>query len=208
MAELRHRLQVGRTEKYRHDLLNAFTAIEGATTLLAEETLSEADRAILSEKYGSGVRRLRLLLATGPESDHAVLDQVAASVAGDRPWRGRVKVAVGSDLVVAGSPSEIEEALRQLLIHAGLRLPAGAITVRALRKADRIEIWVDDFGPPLSARQLRSLRRLDHPRLMGRDVVDALPLAVRLVRAQGGHLLMETRPDGTSIGISWPDAGV
>jgi len=45
-----------------HDIANARTAVEGATSILATDTLSPADRATLGRLLASGVDRLRTLI--------------------------------------------------------------------------------------------------------------------------------------------------
>jgi hypothetical protein len=59
VAELRRRIGATVMRKYRHDLVNAFTAVEGAALLMARETLSETDRSTLAAVLGAGLSRLR-----------------------------------------------------------------------------------------------------------------------------------------------------
>ena len=49
---------------YRHELINAFTAIEGAAMILEQET-SEAERSQLHEMLASEIGHLRDLLDPG-----------------------------------------------------------------------------------------------------------------------------------------------
>ena len=64
-ADIRERVRAAGLRARRHDLANAITAIDGAAMILEREfgRLSEADRETLAHVVGSGVARLRGLMA-------------------------------------------------------------------------------------------------------------------------------------------------
>jgi signal transduction histidine kinase len=204
MVEVRERLEMARLRKHRHDLVNAFTAVEGAGLIMARESLSASDRSTLAEVLRSGLARFRTLLLSAPEDDHVVLADLAKSLLAEPGGHGAVEVDVSPDLEVRGSPAEITEAVRQLLTQASRRSPETPITLRAQRRGDRIGLWVEDRGPRFTARQRRDLlepeRRSSRPHPVGE-----LDIAFRLAREQGGEVSVEPRiGGGESFGVSWP----
>ncbi len=207
IAEVRRRVEEARAGTRRHDVVNAFTAVEGAATILARETLTSADRSTLAAVLGSGLTRLRGLVVAGPDDHQVALAEATGALVEQAGWHDRVRVEVAPDLVVAGSPGETAEAVRQLVTYAFGRAPSMPVTVRAARRGDRIELWVDDHGRQLTARQRREIMAPDlrRPGFARHDPVGGLRVAVGLARAQGGYVRVEARPGGgESFGISWP----
>jgi signal transduction histidine kinase len=208
VAEIRHHLETVRRREQRHDLVNALAAAEGAAMLLAREALDASDRAVLAEVLRSAMSALHDLLVAEPEDEHVSLASVAASLAADPAWRDRVLVGVAPDLVVvgpAGSTAQLTEALRRLLGHANARQPSGSLHLRGCRNGDRVELWVDDLGPGLTAEQRRRIRQRNDARSLRPNATNGLGVAIRLARAEGGYVLVEARPGGgESFGISWP----
>ncbi len=153
VAEVRQRLESARARARRHDLLNAFTAVEGAATILTQETLSPPDRSKLARLLGSGLRRVRELQFAEPDGGPAALAELIDSLAEEPDWPAGVDVPadvdvdVACDLMVAGRRDEIAETIRQVIEHAGKRAPGGPLAIRGRRRGDRTELWVDDRGP-------------------------------------------------------------
>ena len=89
IVEVRQRLESVRMQKYRHDVVNAFTAVEGAATLMSRDGLSAADRSTLVEVVDSGLTDLRHLLFTPATSNHVALSELITSVVADAGERDR-----------------------------------------------------------------------------------------------------------------------
>ena len=202
-AEVHLAISVAKGRKRRHDMVNAFMAVEGASIILARESLDASDRTKLSEVLESGMQRLRAMIVSdeGATVSTVALAQVAESLAEDMVWQGRLEVAVEAGLVGSGSPYEIIEAARQLLGHGNRRSPTTPLTLRGERCRDRVVLWVEDRGPETSG------RRRHWP--AGDGSVTGLHVATRLVQQQGGTVQSQARPGGgTSFGISLPAIGV
>ncbi len=151
IVEIRQRLETARRRNYHHELVNAFTAVEGAALIMTRETLTESDRVMLNSLLGSGLTRLRELLVAGPWDGRVALGDVAKSLALEGSWQDRLHVDVVPEVVVSGSLGEIREAVRQLLVYVMGRTESGPIVVRAHRSGERVGLAVDDQGPALSA---------------------------------------------------------
>ena len=172
IADIRQRLERARMRKHHHDLVNAFTAVEGAALIMTRETLTAADRSMLNSLLGSGLTRLRELVVAGVGENHVALGNVAMSLAQDPSWGGRVRVDVGPDMAVTGSPGEIGEAVRQLLIFALGRDPSNPVDVHAHRNGDQVELRIEDRGRQFSARERTAILEPRCPRWspLSRDV--------------------------------------
>jgi signal transduction histidine kinase len=208
-AEVRERLRIARARARRHDLVNAFTAVEGAATILARESIRPSDRTTLTDVLESGLTRVRALLASefAPDQAPISLGDAAALVAKQPPWDTLVDLQVPSDLVGAGSPAETEEAIRQVLAYAHWRAPTSALTIRGQHDGETAVLWVEDQGPQLSARQRRAFLEPDR-RLARSETVTTLHIAIRLTREQGGDFRIADRPGGgASFGICMPIPG-
>jgi hypothetical protein len=205
VAAMRRRFEEARTRRYRHDLINAFAAVDCAAILLTKDTLSAPDRATLVDLLGSGLEGLRRLLVPVPEEARVCLAELMASQAHEPGWPDAADVDVAPGLAVVGSSDEIMGAVGQVLSFAGRRSAGSAITVRGERRGDRVELWVEDRGRPLTPRERRDLLQPDRRRSLGPIPAGGLDVARRLVRDQGGDVTVWARPDGgESFGLSWP----
>ncbi len=187
--------------------MNAVAGVEGAFTLITQETLCASDRTTLTQMLVSGLSRLRGLASSGPEDDLTLLADVTASLAAEPAWHDRVLVDVATDMVVAGSPDEIMEAVRRLVAHSIDRSPTGWVRVCARRSSDgdRIELWVDNE---------RVLSRADDHCQTGGwvrrpwpapDTTMELEVAIRLAEGQRGEVRVKSEPGGgESLLFSWP----
>jgi hypothetical protein len=205
-AEVRERLRVTEAQAYRHELINAFAAIEGAAMILEQETL-EAERSQLHELLASEIGHLRDLLHPGRVPVERVsLADAAAELAREPEWQDRVELDVAPDLVATGLPGQTREAVRQVLGYVSRRAPAERLIVRGQRADGWVGLWVDDGGRVLSRRHRRALFDLTGDRL-GPEFPMALHVAVRLMRGQDGDLRVEARAGGAlSFGACLPAA--
>ena len=205
-AEVRERLRVVAADAYRHELINAYTAIEGAAMILEQETL-EAERSQLHEMLASEIGHLRDLLDPGRGPlERVSLADAAAELAREPEWHDRLELDVAPDLVATGLPGQTKEAVRQVLGYVSRRAPAGPVTVRGQRADEWVGLWVDGGRRVLSRRQRRAMFDLTGDRL-GPDFPMALHVAARLMRGQDGDLRVEARAGGVlSFGACLPTA--
>jgi hypothetical protein len=205
VAEVRLRLATAQRRRFRHDLINAFAAVDCAAILLAKETLTSRDRATLVDLLGSGLQGLRTLLMADPNEDGVDLAELMKSNGQEPGWPDVADVDVAPALVITGDAGEIAEAIRLVVTHASGRASATRATVRGGRNANRVELWVEDRGPQLTPQERRDLLHPDLRRSTGAVFPGGIDVAIRLVRGQGGEVKVDARPDGgESFGISWP----
>lgn len=207
MAEVLRRLEAVRVRRQRHDTVNVLAGVEGAFTLMVQETLSVQDRATLTEMLAASLSQLRTLVWAGPDICRSRLGDLTTSLAAEPTWRGRVSVDVATDMVVAGSPDEIMEALRRLVTHSLDRSPTGRVRLRARRTSngDRVELWVDNDESQSGADdrcQSGGWIRRPWP---ASDLISELEVAIRLAEGQRGEVRIESLPGGSeSLRFSWP----
>ncbi len=205
-ADVRARLQEGAEQVRRHDLANAFTAVEGAATILARGGLRPADRTVLNEVLESGLRRVRALLTGETGQPGFSLAGVAAAATRDPRWTSGLEVDVPSDLMGQGEPDVVEEAVRQLLAYGHRRSPReGTLRLRGERGGDCAILWVEDRGPQIPPRERLAILDRDRRAPRHDDRVTELHIAIRLTREQGGFVRIAERPGGgTSFGVCVP----
>jgi hypothetical protein len=206
-AMVSERLRAAEAQVYRHELINAFAAIEGTAMILEQETF-EAERAKLHQMLQSEIGHLRDLLDPGRAAvDRVSLADTAAELAREPVWRGQLHVDVAPDLMAAGSPGQTKEAVRQVLGHVTRRATAEPVTVRGRRDGEWVGLWVDDGGRVRSRRQRRAISAVTVDRPLRSGFPMPLHLAARLLRAQGGDLRVEARAGGVvSFGACLPAA--
>jgi signal transduction histidine kinase len=218
--EVRSRLRLAAARTRRHDLVNAFTAVEGASIILSGEAIQPADRTTLTEVLESGLTRVRALLASelAPDRADISLAEVAAAAGMEAPGPTVATLApheadgghtidlqVAPDLIATGSRSETEETIRQMLAYSAARCPEGEPSIRGRRDGDRAVLWVEDRGPDISARQRKAILDPDRRRSRRGGGVTPLHIAIRLTLEQGGEVRIEARPGGgAAFGVSLP----
>jgi hypothetical protein len=206
-AEVRERLRAAEADAHRHDLINAYAAIEGAAMILEGKTLDAADRSKLQLMLASGIGHLRNLLDPGGAgADRVSLADAAAELAQEPAWLGQLHLDVAPDLVGMGSPGQTKEAVRQVLGYASRQVSTEPLTMRGQRAGQWVGLWVDDCGGGLSRRQRRALLNLKGDQHPGADFPMALHVAARLMRGQGGDLRVEPRGGVLSFGVCLPAA--
>jgi hypothetical protein len=207
-AEVRERLRAAEERAYRHDLINAFAAIEGAALILERQTV-DADRAKVHQMLASEIGRLRDLLDPAPAGGGRVsLADAAGELAREPAWHDQLRIDVAPDLVATGSPGYTKEAVRHVLGYVSRRASAEPLTVRGQRAGEWVGLWVDDGAGVRSRRQRRALLDRQGDGSPGPDFPMSLQVAARLLRGQDGDLRVEARPGGAfSFGACLPGAG-
>ena len=185
-------LRAGAAERasHRHDVLNALTAIEGAASVLASDTLSVEDRVMIGGLLESGVEKLRLLCDENARVAGSIgLATIAREVVREPRWKGRVAVDVDLGLEAVGWPGHIAEALRQLLAAGEELAPGKALELTGRRDGGSVGLWL----------HLGNVRRASS------DLPDTFHVAPGLVRDQGGEVRIETGAAGiAAIGLCLP----
>jgi len=105
------------------------------------------------------------------------------------------------ELIIHGDPMLLERLLSNLLSNARRACPDGALTLRATASAQGTIVTVEDEGPGIPAADRETIfepfSRLDGARDRDRGGVGlGLYLCRQIVRAHGGALWAEDRPDG------------
>ena len=150
-AELwRAQLRLARAVERDHDLRNGLAGLAGATAVMGGGTESAA----LSRVVAGELRRLDGLLAqpggTEPEGDRGAY-AVAPALDGLVMLRRSVGMDVRADveprLCAVGSPSTLAQVVTNLLANAERHAPSSPVRIAAVRRGDRVEIRLRDFGP-------------------------------------------------------------
>jgi hypothetical protein len=206
-AEVRERLGAAEERAYRHDLINAFAAIEGAVSTLQRQTV-DAGGAKVHQLLAAEIDRVRDLLQTGRAAGGRVsLADAAGELAREPAWHDQLRIDVAPDLVAMGSPVETKEAVRHVLGYVSRPATAEPLTVRGQRAGEWVGLWVDDCVRLLPRRQRRALLDLEGDGTLGPHLPLSLHVAARLLRGQDGDLRVEARPDGAfSFGACLPAA--
>src|SRR5664280_1606404 len=203
-----------------HQLRAPLTNINGALELVSQDAellpatgqrtlriLTEEGQR-LSRMIGTilDVSRLeagRLTLSAGPVALEPLLARVRASVAATDPDRRDVKLVVMPELPpVWADETLLEEIMRNLVENAVRYSPDGQpVEISARRAPGSVTISVADHGPGIPAEKqrdiFRSFFRLDQSESAAGGYGLGLYFADRLVRAQGGEILVESP--------IWPD---
>jgi PAS domain S-box-containing protein len=217
-----------------HDVNNLLAAVLGRSELARLEVergqidpsrlleaLSQIEQA--AEDGARTVRRIQEFARARTDGEVAVVD--LAKLARDtveltRPgWRdtaqagGRpiaVEVELEPNLLVAAEPLELREVLTNLILNAVDAMPhGGRLRVAGRRTGEMVTVVVSDTGIGMS----RAVsRRVFEPFFTTKaEGGTGLGLAVcyGIVRRRGGHLTVESVPDGgTTFTIELPYAGV
>jgi hypothetical protein len=208
-AAVRDRLRQAVARSERHALVNAVTAVEGAAVILRRETLTPSDRESLGRVLDSGMISLRRLASGGkdPGAGRVSLAGLAATLAEEPAWQGRIRLDVPPDLVATGSSDQTVEAVRRLLSYVSRRGSTGPVTLRGERDADWVVLWVEGRAAARPRRRRPAAADLNGHRGSGPDDV-TLHVALRLVKGQGGELRIDgLRGGGRSFGVCLPSAG-
>ena len=146
----RAELRLARTAERDHDLRNGLAGLAGATAVMGGGTESAA----LSRVVAGELRRLDGLLAQPNGTDGAPAPDayaVAPALDGLVMLRRSVGMDVRADveprLCAVGSPHTLAQVVTNLLANAERHAPGSPVRIAAVRRGDRVEIRLRDFGP-------------------------------------------------------------
>ncbi|HET7386932.1 MAG TPA: sensor histidine kinase [Nocardioidaceae bacterium] len=111
-----------------------------------------------------------------------------------------------TDCRAHGRPGDLATALQNLLVNAQQHAPGSTVTVRAVSRPDRIEVYVADRGPGLTREQSETLFERG---ARGRDSHGSglgLHVSRKLMRAQDGDIELQARNHGAVFVLSLPTA--
>jgi PAS domain S-box-containing protein len=200
-----------------HELRTPLNVVLGFTQLLQMEPLADEQRAWVDQVLRAGRHLLDLInevldiariesgvLALSPEPV-SLRDVVGAAVEQLRPVAAAEGVALdylieGSDLYVQADRQRLMQVLFNLLANAAkYNRPGGTVLITGrLRDQQLVEIRVSDTGIGIAPEHIQRLfvpfDRLGAEKSMIEGTGVGLPLALRLVQAMDGELLVESTP--------------
>lgn len=193
-----------------HELRSALAALEGASEVLSRhvEHRGEPDDAALAAALASELARLRALVARLPaaaQESFPVRAALLPVVLAHRACGEAITLDVATDVTAAGRPQALAEAVGNLLTNAAVHAPGSRVTITA-RLGETVRVLVADDGPGIDPAVLTDRRHTAADPRSRRGL--GLPLAARLVRAEGGTLtvLRGQEATGTAIVIELPRA--
>ncbi len=208
-AFLRMRQRIRRQIKQRtemlagvsHDLRTPLTRMKLELAMLADDEQAAALKTDVSEmeKMVEGY----LAFARGQDTETAVetsLSDLLREVVSDtRRQGGDIELRAEDDLVLPIRPNAFKRCLTNLVENA--RHHAGRVAITAARRADSIEITIDDDGPGIPAGDreavFRPFYRLDrsrNPETGGSGL--GLTIARDVIRSHGGEITLGEAPAG------------
>ncbi|WP_146819101.1 sensor histidine kinase [Actinotalea fermentans] len=182
-----------------HELRSALLALEGASEVLRRHVAhrGEPDDAALAAALGSELARLRSLVAQLPLATHQGFGVRAALlpvVLAHRACGQLIDLDVSADVQAAGRPQALAEAVGNLLTNAADHAPGSRVTIGAHVDAT-VRVIVTDDGPGLDPAILTDPPHTSDGARPLRGL--GLPVAARLIRADGGDLTI-LRPQGSA----------
>lgn len=206
-----------------HDLRSPLTSVIAAGAALGSPTLTEAERAEMSEAIVVEGKRLSRLvenlldmsrLEAGkaePHSERIDLIEVIEA-ARDSIGAGREAVRVGTapDLPpLSADAAQLERAFANLLDNAVRHGGGGPVTVGPRLVGDRIAVRVVDQGPGIPEAEWERIFEPFHHADGGAERGGAglgLAIAKGFVEANGGEIAVESLPgQGTAFVVSFPN---
>lgn len=206
-----------------HDLRTPLTSMIAGGSALGSPTLTEEERAELSEAIvGEGERLARLVenlldmsrLEAGKAEPHPepvdlaeVLDAARESLGG----AGSIRLMVDPDLpMVEADAAQLERAFANLLENAVRYSGGRPVSARSRMVGDNVVVRVVDQGPGIPA---GDWQRIFEPFQHGTDAAGGgsglgLAIARGFVESNGGSIAVESLPgQGTSFVVTLPPAG-
>lgn len=119
---------------------------------------------------------------------------------------GQLRIEPPPPVVLAADPDRLAQAVLNLANNAHRHTPDGTrITIRAVEHRDQVAIEVGDDGPGIPE---RILDRIFEPFVTAGDRAHSTGLGLAVVRAvvdaHGGHVQLDTGPDGTRFALLLP----
>ena len=190
-----------------HDADNAVAGLRAALDVLGErDAHADGPAGRLCRAAADEVHHLDHLLHRSPDEECRAFD-VAALVR----RVGRSTQALGSDVTVRGDhalalgrPGDVVAVLKNLLANASRHAPGAAVELRVECVDGQVRIVCTDDGPGLQevTRRHAFERGFRGPASVGQGL--GLHEARRLMRAQGGDLLLEPRDSGARFVATLP----
>jgi signal transduction histidine kinase len=198
-----------------HEINNPLEGIENYLALMDREEVDSSRRARYLEMIRYGFRRIRDIVrdlssfarpeVKGATADlREVIQRALGMVRYDRVFRTTEVEQVGLDgpLVVPGDPGRLEQVFINLLLNAARAMKSGGrvtISARAIESSPKVpepmvEVLVEDGGPGLLEEDLGRIFDPFFTKSEGSGL--GLSISYGIVRAHGGEIRAENRPEG------------
>jgi two-component system phosphate regulon sensor histidine kinase PhoR len=225
ITDLRRADQVRRdfVANVSHELRTPLTAIRGYVEALADEPVTEEDRARFHEVIARQATRMErlvkdLLRLAGLDANQEPVERVECAVQGllagavadlapvIASRRQRVEIEVAPELsLIRTDPAKFQDALRNLIENAVNYSPEGRrIQLAARPDAGRVAITVSDEGPGIPEADLERIferfYRVDKARSRESGGTGlGLSIVKHLVNLLGGRVSAANRPRGGAV---------
>ncbi len=198
LATLKAELELAlRRERSAEELRDALRSVNDEVDRLA----ALADDMLVLARADEGVLPVRLVEINAAELLIRVRDRFD-------PEFGRIRLAVGDDLLLIGDPDRLEQALGNLVDNA-IRYGAGNVTLRAAATKQAVELHVEDAGPGFPPGFVdQAFERFTRavPGHGGRGAGLGLSIVRTIAQAHRGDAYASNRPTGgADVWIVIPD---
>jgi two-component system, OmpR family, sensor kinase len=203
------RLDLEQAKERDHELRNGLAGLAGAAMVfqrppaVAHGLLTTDEPATLGKAVAAELGRLNSLLCGASEhagngAEYPVLPVLRQQVALRRSLGMDIRLDAELGLVAKGSPATLAQVLTNVLTNCAKHAAGSPVRIQASRVWDTIRVRVSDFGPGLAPGMeqngLEAGVRGEHSTGSGLG----LHISNRLLRADGGCLLLCTRRPSNS----------
>ncbi len=199
-----------------HQLRNPLGALINAASILRRSALQATDLEVIEIIEAESWRANRIVedllsyarIRSPAVQELSLLDLVRSVVLGVQTERTSVALVGAPEVVIRVDPSQVAEALRNLVMNAVEAAgEGGSVEVRAAASEGRATIAIVDDGPGIDESDRRHLfEPLFTTKAYGLGL--GLTTARSLIENQGGQLrCAQTGPDGTVFEVELPTAG-